>query len=48
MHFQFDPNQECQLRAVEAVVDLFEGQHRPTVRPARRSAAGDAEPVHAR
>ena len=32
MHFQFDPNQEYQLRAVEAVVDLFEGQPSDTGR----------------
>jgi hypothetical protein len=29
MRFQFDANQECQLKAIAAVVDLFEGQAGP-------------------
>lgn len=28
MEFRFDPNQEFQVKAIEAVADLFEGQTR--------------------
>jgi len=28
MQFKFDPNQEFQLKAIEAVCDLFDGQIR--------------------
>jgi len=28
MQFRFDPNQEFQVKAIEAICDLFEGQTR--------------------
>jgi len=38
MEFKFDPNQEFQVKAIEAVVDLFDGQ--PRLGPAMHFAAG--------
>jgi type III restriction enzyme len=38
MEFKFDPNQEFQVKAIEAVTDLFDGQ--PRLGPAMHFAAG--------
>ena len=38
MQFRFDPNQEFQVKAIEAVTDLFDGQ--PRLGPAMHFAAG--------